>query len=165
MHQATFSFLLHIALLKSYNDNLSGVDTNICKIVALFFADDGMILMQSLRETKESIQVLMNIAEECGMNINKDKSNIMIFNHKEKIHEDNTEGIQITDTINYLGVTYNKKQERLFKKHIILSEQMNKTRRYANLMPAVIAKSCNKLLIGKTYWKVQHSQLFCMVQM
>ena len=61
MHQATFSFLLHIALLKSYNDNLSGVDTNICKIVALFFADDGMILMQSLRETKESIQVLMNI--------------------------------------------------------------------------------------------------------
>ena len=30
---------------------------------------------------------------------------------------------------------------------------MNKARRYANLMPAVIAKSCNKLLIGKTYWK------------
>ena len=64
-------------------DNLSGVNTNICKIVALFFADDGMILMQSLRETKESIQVLMNIAEECGMNINKAKRNIMIFNHKE----------------------------------------------------------------------------------
>ena len=30
---------------------------------------------------------------------------------------------------------------------------MNKARRYANLMHAVIAKSCNKLLIGKTYWK------------
>ena len=30
---------------------------------------------------------------------------------------------------------------------------MNKARRYANLMPAVIAKSCNKLLNGKTYWK------------
>ena len=30
---------------------------------------------------------------------------------------------------------------------------MNKARRYANLMPAVIAKSCNKLLIRKTYWK------------
>ena len=60
--------------------------------------------MQSLRETTESIQVLMNIAEECGMNINKTKSNIMIFNHTEMIHEDNIEGIQITDTINYLGV-------------------------------------------------------------
>ena len=61
--------------------------------------------MQSLRETKESIQVLMNIAEECGVSINKAKSNIMIFNNKEKIHEDNIEGIQITDTFNYLGVT------------------------------------------------------------
>ena len=121
-----------------------------CKIVALFFADDGKILMQSLRETKESIRVLMNIAEECGININKDKSNIMIFNHKEKIHEDNIEGIQITDTINYLGVTIQNKRD-CFKKHTI--KQMNKARRYANLMPAVIAKSCNKLLIGKTYWK------------
>ena len=53
---------------------------------------DRIGLMQSLRETKESIAVLMNIAEECGMNINKAKSNIMIFNHKEKIHEDNIEG-------------------------------------------------------------------------
>ena len=73
--------LITYCIIEKLYDNLSGVNTNICKIVALFFADDGMILMQSLRETKESIQVLMNIAEECGMNINKTKSNIMIFNH------------------------------------------------------------------------------------
>ena len=85
-----FLLITYCSIEKLY-DNLSGVNTNICKIVALFFADDGMIVMQSLRETKESIQVLMIIAEECGMNINKDKSNIMIFNHKEKIHEDNIE--------------------------------------------------------------------------
>ena len=84
--------------------------------------------MQSLRETKESIQVLMNIAEECGMNINKAKSNITIFNHKEKIHEDNIAGIQITDTINYLSVKIQNKRD-CFKKHTI--EQMNKARRYA----------------------------------
>ena len=30
---------------------------------------------------------------------------------------------------------------------------MNKAKKYSNLMPAVIAKSCNKLLIVKTYWK------------
>ena len=29
----------------------------------------------------------------------------------------------------------------------------NKARHRSNLMPAVIAKSCNKILIGKTYWK------------
>ena len=56
-----FIFITYCIIEKLY-DNLSGVNTNICKIVALFFADDGMILMQSLRETEESIQVLMNIA-------------------------------------------------------------------------------------------------------
>ena len=38
-----------------------------------------------------------------------------------------------------------------YKLHRI--ESMNKATKYSNLMPAVIAKSCNKLLIGKTYWK------------
>ena len=78
--------------------------------------------MQSLGETKESIHVLINIAEQCGMNINKAKSNITIFNHKEMIHEDNIAGVQITDTINHLGVTIQNKRD-CFKKHTI--EQMN----------------------------------------
>ena len=55
------------------------------------------------------------------------KSN-MIFNHKEKIHDDNIAGIQITDTINYLSVTIQNKRD-CFKKHTI--EHMNKARRYA----------------------------------
>ena len=38
-----------------------------------------------------------------------------------------------------------------YKLHRI--ESMNKAKKYSNLMPAVIAKICNKLLIGKTYWK------------
>ena len=78
--------------------------------------------MQSLGETKESIHVLINIAEQCGMHINKAKSNITIFNHKQKIHEDNIAGVQITDAINYLGVTIQNKRES-FKNHTI--EQMN----------------------------------------
>ena len=73
--------------------------------MALFFVDDGMTLMLSLRETKESIQVLTNIAEECAMNINKAKSNISIFNQKEMILKDNSEVIQITDYICVLNGT------------------------------------------------------------
>ena len=43
-------------------------------------------------------------------------------------------------------------QERLLQTpHRI--ESMNKAKKYSNLMPAVIAKRCNKLLIGKTCWK------------
>ena len=48
--------------------------------MALFFADDGMILMQ----TQESIQILANIAKDCGLNTNKNKSNIIIFNSKNQ---------------------------------------------------------------------------------
>ena len=62
----------------------SGINTNICKIVALFFADDGMILMHTLQEAKESIQILSNIAKDCGLIINKNKRNIIIFNSKNQ---------------------------------------------------------------------------------
>ena len=50
----------------------------------------------------------------------------------------------------YFGVTLQNKRD-CYKLHII--ESMNKAKKYSNLMPAVIARGCNKLLIGKTYWK------------
>ena len=36
--------------------------------------------MQTLQEPKESIQILSNIAKDCGLSIHKNKSNIIIFN-------------------------------------------------------------------------------------
>ena len=76
-----FLLVTYLIIEKMYTC-LSGINTNICKIVALFFADDGMILMQTLQEAKESIQILSNIAKDCGLSINKNKSNIIIFNSK-----------------------------------------------------------------------------------
>ena len=59
-----------------------------CKIVivALFFADDGriIIIMQSLKETIDSIKILTDIAQDCGLSINKAKINILIYNSKEQ---------------------------------------------------------------------------------
>ena len=63
---------------------LNGINTNICKIVALLFADDGMILMQTPHESKESIQILSNIAKYWGLSINKNTSNIIIFISKNQ---------------------------------------------------------------------------------
>ena len=56
---------------KLYN-NLDGLKTNICKIVALLFAYDGMIIMQSLKETIDSVTILTDIAQDLGLRINKD---------------------------------------------------------------------------------------------
>ena len=87
---------------------LNGINTNICNIVALLFADVGMILMQTLQEAKESIQILANIAKYCGLSINKNKSNILIFNSNNQ--PEYIEDIPITTSITYLGVNkHNKK--------------------------------------------------------
>ena len=142
-----FLLITYIIIEKLY-ENLDGLKTNICKIVALFFADDGMIIMQSLKETIDSIKILTDIAQDCGLSINKAKSNILIYNSKEQ--PDHIEGIPVTNKMNYLGVTVQNKKD-CFKLH--KEECLNKARHRSNLMPAVIAKSCNKILIGKTYWK------------
>ena len=143
-----FLLITYFIIEKIYN-KLEGINTDICKIVALFFADDGLLLMKSLRETKESIAVITEIAKECGLNINKEKSNIMIYNYKETT-EEFIEGISVTKKINYLGITIQNKKD-CFK--LQKFESLEKAKKNANIMPAVIAKSCNKLLIGKTYWK------------
>ena len=87
---------------------LNGINTNICKIVALFFADDGMIFVQTLQEDKESIQILSNIAKDCGLSINKNKSTIIIYNSKKQ--PEHIEDIPITTNITYLGVNIHNKK-------------------------------------------------------
>ena len=57
-----FLLVTYLIIEKMY-DCLNGINTNICKLVALFFADDGIIMMQSLQEARESIQVLTDITE------------------------------------------------------------------------------------------------------
>ena len=52
-----FLLVTYIIIERMYSC-LNGIHTNICKIVALFFADDGMILMQTLQEAVQSIQIL-----------------------------------------------------------------------------------------------------------
>ncbi len=104
--------------------------------------------MQSLKEDSDSIQLLTDIAKSCGLEINKKKSNVLIFNTKDQ--PDEIGGIPVSTKINYLGVTIQNKRD-CFKLH--RTDSINKAKKYSNLMPAVIARSCNKLLIGKTYWK------------
>ena len=56
--------LVTYLIIEKMYDCLTGINTNICKIVALFFADDGIIMMKSLQEARESIQVQTNISQK-----------------------------------------------------------------------------------------------------
>ena len=97
-----FLLVTYLIIEKMYTC-LSRINThNICKIVALLFVDDGMILMQTLQEDKESVQMLATITKDCGLSTNKNKSNIIIFNIKNQPVY--IEDILITTTITYLGV-------------------------------------------------------------
>ena len=77
--------------------------------MALLFADDGMILMQTLQEAVQSIQILSEIANDCGLSINKNKSNIIIFNSKNQ--PEYIEAIHVTTNITYIGVNIQNKKD------------------------------------------------------
>ena len=106
--------------------------------------------MLYLKEAIDSIKILIDVAQDCRLSINKAKntSNIFINNFKEQ--PDHIEGIPVTNKIQYVGVTVQNKNEcsKLHKE-----ECLNKARHRSNLMPAVIAKGCNIILLGKIYWE------------
>ena len=116
--------------------------------MALLFADDGIILIQPLPEAKESIQILSNIAKDCGLSINKNKSNIIIFNSNNQLEY--IEDTPITTSITYLGVNIHNKKD-CYK--LQRTEASKRAKKYSSMMPAIIAKSCNILLKGNAYWK------------
>ena len=92
----------------------------------------------------------MKASEARGLTINKDKSVILIFNNE--CNEDTTDigGIPVAEEIKYLGITI-VNQKDIFKKQKNLI--MKKAHKMSNMTYGIISKSCNKVLIGKTYWK------------
>ena len=117
-------------------------------IPVLFFADDGLILSQSFGDTCRLIDIINEASNEIGLEINKSKSNIMIFGSRNK--PDFIKNIRVVQKIKYLGVFINDCDNH-FKTH--KEEKIKMGRRMANLTHSVSVRSCNKLLIGKTYWK------------
>ena len=120
-------------------------------INTLFYADDSLQLSHSLEEASANIRALVEISKECGLEINKEKSQIIIHNADQV--PDSVEGIQVTDKIKYLGLTITNKKD-IFKEQ--KDNMISKAQKLANMTFSVIAKSCHKITIGKTYWKSVH---------
>ena len=64
---------------------------------SLFFADDALLLSHSLEEARENLEIITNTSREFGLEINREKSNILIFNMKEQ--PDELMGIQVVQSI------------------------------------------------------------------
>ena len=117
---------------------------------ALFYADDGLLLSNTVSGAREGVDILTRIAGKFGLEINKskEKSSALIFNMKD--HPNDIQGIEVEKTIKYLGITVENKRDMfgIFRKKVV-----EKAQKMANIVYPVISRSCNKLLIGKTFWK------------
>ncbi|XP_064113124.1 uncharacterized protein LOC135219893 [Macrobrachium nipponense] len=65
----------------------TGFENEIVKIGTLFFADDGLVLASNIEDVRINIKILIDIGNKCGLEINKEKSSIIIFNMKDKPEE------------------------------------------------------------------------------
>ena len=83
------------------------------------------------------------------METNTLKSNCMIFNSVDMV-TGKFLGMDVVEQIKYLGVTVSNKRN-CFHQHE--EQKILQARQMTNLTYSVIARSCNKVLIGKTYWK------------
>lgn len=66
-----------------------------------FFVDTVLQLPQTIEQAKENFKCLVEISRSCGLESNKNKSNIMKYNMQDQPQQ--IEGINVTSTIKYLG--------------------------------------------------------------
>ena len=118
------------------------------RVPVLFYADDGLLLARSTGEAERMIRILEEAAGESGLAINRDKSMCMVFNG-ENVGED-VGGVRVVSEMRYLGVTVVDKRDCYSvnrREKVIMAEKMS------NLTYSVVARACDRVLIGKTYWK------------
>ena len=106
--------LITYRIMKKLEREGKGFENENVKIESLFFADDGLIIATNVEQAKENIKALIEVCSESGLEINKNKSNILIFNMKESPEE--IEGIKVADSIKYLGIELEGKRN-MFAKH------------------------------------------------
>ena len=128
---------------------------------SIFFADDSITIAKTIEATKKNLEIIKNISEKFGLIVNEKKSKIMIFkkrgNNKKGENENKEnneikeiEGIEIVRSMKYLGIEINDGDD-IFENQKKKMEEKAET--IAKNTYSVIEKCCNKILIGKTFWK------------
>ena len=92
-------------IIKEVEKRKKGFRDDKFNIDILFFADDGLILSQSREEAEQDIREIIRISASYGLEINRDKSNILAINTRQEIEQ--IEGIKVVEDIKYLGMKVN----------------------------------------------------------
>merc|ERR1712240_698509 len=118
------------------------------KITTLFFAVDSLAMARTLEAAKKNLRIIEEDSRKYGLELNKEKSSILVYNNKENIEE--IDGIKVVNKIEYLGLKIDNERDIFKSQKIDLIDRAGKA---ASRTYSVIKRSCNKMLIGKTYWK------------
>ena len=92
----------------------TGYNDEHIKIKSLFFADDALLLSHSLEEAKENLDIITDVSREFGLEINIEKSNVLIFNLKDQ--PEYLGNIKVVQKVKYLGIEIDNKRN-YFKTH------------------------------------------------
>ena len=118
------------------------------KINSIFFADDSILVGNSIEKARRNIKIVKEISKFFGLEINEKKSQVMIY--KGKTQEKEIEGIEIVDKIKYLGLNIGNKKD-IFKAQ--KKDMLDRAKWRMRETHSVIEKSCNRVMVGRTYWK------------
>ena len=117
------------------------------KITCLFHADDGLILAKDKEKAERSIEIIREIVEKYGLQLNERKSQFILFNMKEKCKK--ISNIKVVEEIKYLGLIVQAMRMCLKDKE----RNDEKIKRLSVRTNSVIEKSCHRVMMGKIYWK------------
>ena len=115
---------------------------------SLFFADDSMLFSKTKQDAEKNLRIMTEVGREYGLEINKEKSKILIYNGNENYTE--VGGIEVVKDFKYLGLILDDEDDIYTKQK---EGMLSKAKRHENMTYQVVENSCNRVLIGKTYWK------------
>ena len=101
---------------KGYNDEH-------ISLKSLFFSDDTPMLSHSLKDAKDNLDIITQISREYGLEINSEKSCVMIFNVKEQ--PEHLCNIKVLQKMKYLGIKIEKKKFKTQRGKIIENGKYN----------------------------------------
>ena len=135
-------------IIDKIKENNTGYSDDEIQIQCLFYADDAVILAQERSQLEKMIVTLEKAADECGLKLNREKCKILKFNGRDE--EANIKGLELVKEIKYLGIKITNNRmwyKEQVKRSIETGAKIN------NFLYSVIGKTCNKLMIGKVFWK------------
>ena len=116
----------------------------------LFYADDSLVLSNDRKEMEDMMSQLREIVKESGLEISKLKSKCLILNRDNRNLQNQSKlaKIEVVDTVKYLGIELTEGRNYLSEHK---KRKINMARKIANMTSSIIARSCNRLMVGKTY--------------